>query len=333
MGKYTNTTGVSLPLATWLATDNYDGKSSAPNPYFVSATSLLKSPRQIVLGMRAKPEDESIDVASIIKSRIGNAIHDSIEAAWSTPSRVVKTLESLGYPKSLAERVRVNPDTQSNYVYPVDMIPVYMEQREYKKLGKWTLTGKFDFILDGHLHDFKSTGTFTFVNKTKDDDYIKQGSIYRWLNPTKITDDVMSIDFIFMDWKQASVMQAGYPPSQTVKQDYPLMSFNETENWLKDRLSLIETLELTSEDQLPLCTDSELWRREAQWKYYKSGVVGTRSTRNFDNAAEAYQKQQDDGGMGLVLEIQGAPTACLYCNVSALCTQKDAYIDAGELVL
>jgi hypothetical protein len=208
-----------------------------------------------------------------------------------------------------------------------------MEQRAFKKIGKWTLTGKFDFIIDGHLHDFKSTGTFTFSNKTKDDDYIKQGSIYRWLNPTKITDDTMSIDFIFTDWKQGSVVQHNYPPSQTYKQDFPLMSIEDTEEWLTSRLDLIETFAFQDEDKLPQCTDKELWRRESIWKYYKSGKVETRSTKNFETAAEAYERKTTDGGKGLVLEIKGAPTACMYCNVSSICTQKDAFIHAGELVL
>jgi hypothetical protein len=333
MSKYTNTTGVSLPLAVWLATDNYGGKSKT-NPYSISATGLLKSPRQIILGMRAKPEDEVIDVSGLVQSRIGTAIHSAIENAWTVPKeKLTNTLVSLGYPEDIAKRVKVNPNNSPIENYPEDMIPVYVEQREYKQLGKWTLTGEFDMVFDGALSDTKSTTTFTFSNKTKDEDYIKQGSFYRWLNPTKITKDTMSIDFIFTDFKQNMVGQGNYPPSRTYNQQYQLMSLADTENWIKDRLTLIETLELAPEPDLPFCTDKELWRRESQWKYYKSGVVGARSTKNFDNAADAYQMKQKDGGTGLVLEIAGAPTACLYCNVSSMCTQKDAYISTGELVI
>lgn len=328
MGNYTNSTGVSLPLAVWLATDDYDGKSQV-NPHMISASTLLKSTRQIVLGRRAQQDDE-IDVAGLIKSRIGNAIHDAIERAWNS-EKLHKTISSLGFTDELAKRVYVNPT--EDLVYPDNMIPVYMEQREYKQLGKWTITGKFDFIFDGHLHDFKSTGTFTYVNKTKDDDYIKQGSIYRWLNPTKVTDSTMSIDFIFMDWKQSLAGQGNYPPAQTLKQDFPLLSQDETENWIKDRLDLIDTLDLTAEEDLPFCTDNELWRRESIWKYYSSGQVAARSTKNFDNAADAYARLNQDGNRGLVQEIKGAPTACLYCNVATLCSQKDIYIMNGELVL
>ncbi len=327
MTKYSNNTGISLPVAVWLATDEYDGKRGT-NPYFISATGLLKSPKQIVLGMRADPESEVIDIAGLVKSKIGTAIHDSIEKAWSNPDRLVRTLTSLGHSQTLAERIVVNPVALKD-----GDIPVYMEQRETKQLGKWTLTGKFDMVFNGHLSDIKSTGTFTYVNQTKNDDYIKQGSFYRWLNPNKITEDIMSIDFIFTDFKANMVGTANYPPAQTVNKIFPLMPIDETEKWIKDRLNLIETLELLPEDQLPDCTDEELWRREPTWKYYKSGEISTRSTKNFDNAAEAYARKAIDGGMGLVVEIKGQPTACLYCNVSSMCTQKDAYIASGDLVI
>ena len=331
MSKYTNDTGISLPLAVWLATDNYDGKQKS-NPYQISATSLLKSIRQIILGMRAKPEDEVIDVASIVKSRIGTALHDAIENSWKS-GRLHETIESLGYPKELADRVIINPDKYvfANGTPPLDMIPVYMEQRAYKSVGKWLLTGKFDFIFHGHLHDYKSTSTFVYSNAVKSDDYIKQGSIYRWLNPDKIDKDKMTIDFIFTDWKSSGLNQANYPPSQVLSQQYDLIPIAETHAWVEKRLALIESHENTEEADLPLCNDNELWRSESVWKYYSSGQVAARSTKNFDTAAEAYARKNTDGNKGLVLEVKGAPTACLYCNVASSCSQRSMFVANGDL--
>lgn len=326
--SYSNNTGVSLPIAVWLATDNYGGKSKA-NPYQISATTLLKSPRQIILGMRAKPEDEKIDVADVVKSRIGTALHTAIESAWSSPNdTLMATLASLGISGTVAKNIVINPAAVG-----IDDIPVYLEQRAYKPLGKWSITGEFDFVFNGQVHDFKSTGTFTYSNDTKTDDYIMQGSIYRWLNPSKITSSKIIIDFIFTDWKQSGLAQTNYPPAQTVAKPYPLLSLEETEAFIKSKLDLIESLELTDESELPLCNDKELWRSESQWKYYKSGQVTARSTKNFDNANEAYQRLIQEGSTGLVLEVKGQPTACLYCNVSSMCTQKDGFISSGDLVI
>ncbi len=325
MPKYTNASGISLPMAVWLATDEYDGRSA--EPYTISATGLLKSPRQIVLAMRANPADEKIEVSSLIKSRIGNAIHDAVERAWKS-ERLAKTLLSLGYSENVVSQFEINPAIPSD-----NKIPVYIEQRGYKQLGKWKLTGKFDMVLAGALSDIKSTSTYTYVKGIKDEDYVFQGSFYRWLFPTKITNDVMSIDFIFTDWKASGVGTDNYPPNQIFNKSFALLSPEQTERQIKTKLDLIESLELTEESELPYCNDSELWRGESQWKYYKSGQVTARSTKNFDNAAEAYARKAQDGGTGLVLEIKGQPTACLYCPVADQCTQKDLYIASGELVI
>ena len=148
---YSNNTGISLPIAVWLATDNYGGKSKA-NPYQISATTLLKSPRQIVLTMRADPADEKIDVADVVKSRIGTALHTAIESAWNSPNgTLTATLASVGITDTVAENIVVNPHPD---LLTIDNIPVYMEQRAYKSLGKWTITGEFDFVFNGQLHDF-----------------------------------------------------------------------------------------------------------------------------------------------------------------------------------
>lgn len=326
MTRYVNSTGVSLPLAVWLATDEYDGKRGT-NPYMISATGLLKSVRQIILGMRTDPEDGVIDIAGLVQSRVGNAVHDAVERAWRS-DKLTQTIVSLGYPEDIAQRVVINPDVVTD-----GSIPVYIEQRATKQLGKWTLTGKFDMVTDGALSDIKTTTTFTYVNDTKSEDYILQGSFYRWLNPNKITKDVMSIDFLFTDWKKNMVGSNNYPPSRTLNKSYALRSEQDTESWIQNKLNLIETYELTPEDQLPECNDKELWRNEPSFKYYKGGVVTARSTKNFDTAAEAYARKNADGGMGLVVEIKGSPTACLYCNVSNSCTQKDAYIASGDLVI
>ncbi|MGL5153412.1 MAG: hypothetical protein ACRC9H_00515, partial [Aeromonas veronii] len=39
-----------------------------------------------------------------------------------------------------------------------EQIPVYMERRKTIELDGWTISGKFDFVAEGTLTDFKSTG-------------------------------------------------------------------------------------------------------------------------------------------------------------------------------
>lgn len=323
MRKYLNEGNVPLAVAVFLATDHYDHED-----HTVSATALIKPIRQIILAGRVPQEDTLIDVSNLVKSRLGNAIHDSIERAWKDNYQVALT--ELGYPKRLIERVRVNPTPEMLAADP-DIIPVYMEQRHYKDVAGARVSGKFDFVAEGQVEDFKSTSVFTYMNNTKDDDYILQGSIYRWLAPHIITSDHMRIHYIFMDWQAARSREPGYPPHQITSVAFPLMSLQETEQFVVNKLKQIAFFKDAPEDQLPLCTDKELWRKAPQWKYYKNPQKMSRSTKNFDNQQDAYARLAADGNVGVVVEKPGEVVACKYCPAFSVCSQKDALIADGSL--
>lgn len=326
MSKYANTSAVPLSLAIFLATDNYDHN---PDTNTISATALIKPVRQIVLGARV-PEDMSpVDLVNMVPSRMGTAIHDAIERSWKDNYK--NAMEALGYPKRVIEKIRINPKPEE---LTDGEIPVYMEQREQKQVGKFMITGKYDFIGDGRVEDFKSTSTYTAMNNTNDEKYIWQGSIYRWLNPVIITKDEMAIQFIFTDWSKAKAMQDQKYPQQRIQQRIlPLKSIQETDAFVKRKLGQIEQYWDAPEDQIPLCTDADLWRSEPVFKYYKNPEKRARSTKNFDNRHDATLRMIEDGNVGVVVEQPGQVTACKYCPAFAVCSQKDALIASGDLVL
>ena len=47
-------------------------------------------------------------------------------------------------------------------------IPVYMEQRAYKELLGFKVSGKYDFVAEGKVQDFKSTSTFKHMQVVKE---------------------------------------------------------------------------------------------------------------------------------------------------------------------
>jgi len=112
-------------------------------------------------------------------------------------------------------------------------IPVYMEIRSYKQVGKYKISGKFDFVMNGHLEDFKSTGTFTFVNKTNNVKYPQQGSLYRWLNPDIITDDMMTICYFFTDWKAGLAYDSNYPQHKVLGVKFNLDTLDNTQAFVE----------------------------------------------------------------------------------------------------
>lgn len=319
--NYTNQHNISLALAVFLATDDYDYE-----PNVISATTLLKPLKQIILAKRVKPEDKLVDISQLVSSRMGTAIHTAIEKAWTNPQRALKL---LGYPDSIIERIVVNPKKPKR-----KDIPVYMEIRSYKEVNGVKVSGKFDFVAEGKVQDFKSTSVYTYLNQTNAEKYALQGSIYRWLNPDKITADVMNIHYIFTDWNKAeSLRNDKYPPMRVHTQSYPLMSLEETQVWVERKLQQIEQYLHVDEEMLPPCTDEDLWRKESVWKYYKDPNKTERSTKNFDNPQDALIRLAEDGNVGIIKEVKGQVSACKYCPAFTECKQKDLLIATGELVI
>lgn len=326
--KYSNQLDIPLSIAVFLATDWYD-YSEDPNE--ISATTLLKPVRQVILASRVPAEAGIVDISNLVQSRVGTAIHDGVERAWRENYR--KALKALGYPERVIDRVRVNP-TQEELEMTPDAIPVYIEQRTKKKLGKWTISGKFDLVVDGRVEDVKSTSVFTAMNNTSDEKYSLQGSIYRWLNPEIITKDEIAIQWLFTDWNKLRAMtEPKYPQQRHQQKIFPLLSIQATQAFIERKLNQIEGYWNAPEEEIPLCTDADLWRGEPVFKYYKNPAKTQRSTKNFDTHQEAMLRYIEDGSVGIVKEVPGQVMACKYCPAFPVCTQKDILVAKGELIL
>jgi hypothetical protein len=324
--SYTNNSGVPLPLAIWLTTDGYDHN---PDPKVISATTLIKPIKQLVMASRVPEEEQVTDVSNIIYARIGTAIHTAIEEAWINNYELA--MKILGYPEHIIDRVQINPTDEE--LRP-DSFPVYMEQRVSKEILGYTISGKYDLILEGTVEDYKSTGTYTYIHKSNDKKYALQGSIYRWLEPNKITSDFMNIQYVFTNWTATSpARDPKYPPTQALTYRVDLMSVSQTEKYVTDKLTQLEQLINVPESELPPCNDEDLWRDPPKYKYYKNPAKRARSTKNFDNPADAYLRASQDGGKGIVVEMLGTAKACRYCPAVTICKQAAGYVLDGTLKL
>lgn len=318
----TNTGDISLAMAVWLLHNEYD---YVDKKNYISATGLMKPIRQIILPSRVPPEARTSDVEDFIPRALGHSLHDSIEKSWVKGYE--RSLKLLGYPESVIKRVLINP-TDEELQAADNPIPIYLEQRSFKEFKGYTIGGKFDFVAEGIVQDFKSTTAYSWVYGGKDEDYRLQGSLYRWLNTDKITEDFMRINFIFTDWQKAQASQnPKYPPKRLMYKDIALMSLKETEAWISNKISLIEKYRDAPEEQIPECTDEELWRSDPQYKYYADpNKTSGRSTKNFTDLAEARKFMANEkGGKGVVITVPGEVKRCSYCDAFPICSQKDAY--------
>lgn len=327
--KYTNSLNMPLSLAVYLATDHYDHAAVGEG---LSATTLLKPIKQVILSKRVAGVEGIPDVAGMISSRVGTSIHTGIKDAWL--NNHVQALTDLGYPPAIIKKVVVNPEPGTDLT---GKIPVYLEVRTSKEVCGIKVSGEFDFVAEGNLEDHKSTGVFTYMKQTKDEDYILQGSIYRWLNPDLITGPHIGINYIFMDWSSAQAKQQPdkYPQHRLMQKKYALMSIADTEAYVVNRVQTLLRLWNAPEDLLPPCTDKDLWRSDPQYKYYKkpeNATNGSRSTKNFETLLEANQHKAKDGDVGIVKIVPGEVKACNYCAGAPACKQRKALIASGDLV-
>lgn len=336
----TNNSDIPLGLAVWLLHDEYDYINE---PNYVSVTGLMKPLRHIVLPPRVPPEKRVEDVEDYISRALGHSLHDSIEKAWVKGYE--RSLRLLGHPKSVINRVLINP-THDDLIKVENPIPIYLEQRAFRKITvngiTFTIGGKFDMAAEGIVHDNKSTTAYTWLYGTKDEDYKLQGSLYRWINhkgfhdsectdpilDQRITEDFIRINFIFTDWQKAQAKQnPNYPQKRLLYKDVELMSLEETERWIRNKLTLVSQYKDSPEEAIPECTDEELWRSSPQYKYYADALkTSGRSTKNFDNPLEAKKYMMTEkGGKGVIITIPGEVKRCEYCNAFPICKQKDKY--------
>lgn len=316
----TNNSNIELSLAVWLMYDEYDYVNESN---YISATSLMKPLRQIILPRRIKAE-QTMDLVDLIPTTLGHSLHDSIEKAWVKGHALA--LKKLGYPQSVIDRVLINP-TPEQLAAVKDAIPVYLEQRAIREINGWKVGGKFDMVADGIVHDNKSTSAYTWVYGGRDDEHQLQGSLYRWLNPDKIKEDFIRINYIFTDWQKAQVAQNPKYPDQRLKsKDIPLLSAEATEQWIINKLNLVQKYWDAPEKEIPFCTDEELWKSEDTFKYYADPTkTSGRSTKNFTDKALARAFQAEKGGKGIIITVPGEAKRCGYCAAFDGCTQKDSF--------
>jgi len=320
--KITNKRNLSLPLAVLFSHSDYDASSAEKT---ISATSIMKPLRSIILQMQNTEIQSQVDLVDMIPSVFGSAVHSFAEQAWRTPSTMRAALSAMGIPLDTQKRVIVNPDLTTE-----DIIPIYIERRTEKEIAGWTIRGKFDCCVDGKLADYKTTSVWATIFGSNDEDYKMQGSIYRWLNQDIVTADTISIEKIYTDWSATKARQdSKYPQCRAESIDIQLLSVQATKSWLSGRLVEIDKLLQLNQDQLPMCSNDELWSSDSKWKYYKKPGAA-RATKVYSTSDEANQRLATEG-TGEVIHFPGQVKRCNYCNVQPICTQAQALINEGRL--
>lgn len=319
--KITNKTDVPLALAVGVLADSYDYIN---DPKYLSTTTLLKPVKQVILARRMENQVE--DLADKVNTFIGSAVHSALEHGWENKESRDASLKKLGYKQEVIDSIVINPETPDDSV-----IAVYVEPpRRFKEVNGITIGGRPDLILDGRLHDYKTTSTFKWT-KGDFEDYILQLSIYRWLYEDLVDHENASICFVFKDWKSTQAENnPNYPDSPLKELEISLMSLEETKQYIESRTSTYNKYIEAPEAELPRCTSEELWVDPPKYKYYSNPAkTDGRSSKNFTNQSDA-QEYVAQKGKGIIITEYGKPKRCAYCPAYDICQQRREYFPEEE---
>jgi len=290
--KYTNNHGLPDILVQWLEYDEYDHEDGV-----LSATAIMRPIRATVIMERNK-DDLEIDVTEVIASRYGTAIHDSFEK--------------------------------------VPLKDCIQEKRLYAELDGFRISGKPDILRDlkdgrHQLLDIKSTSVWTVIYGSREHDHILQLSIYRWLaerNGYKVTDDA-EIIYIFTDWSKSKAKKdPDYPQLRCMIKPIKLMSIQEIEDYMKERLLAIGYLVDNPDLKLPECNREELWQQDDKWAVMKRGRKT--AVKVFDNEQDALEMVAREGENTHWVEHRpGKVNRCDYCPARKFCDQYSRLVEEG----
>lgn len=295
--KFTNKMNYPDYVKAWLEHDSYDHEEGV-----LSATRLLAPIRQTILMKRHEAELEC-DVADLIASRYGTAIHESFEHIDMGPS-------------------------------------ILKEQRFWTHVGDQKISGKFDMLVDegdGHrLVDIKSTSVWTYIYGSRDEDFIKQLSILRFIliqNKVNVKGEA-NVVYVFTDWKKSDAKKnPDYPQQRIIMKTIQLEDIVNITAWLFDRVNMIHEFSnpAYTDDTLPECTDEELWRKGDKYAVMKPGRKT--AVKVFDELAMAKEYIQANNLNDCMVEHRkGTVARCNpYCQVRKWCNQYQRLLEEGVI--
>jgi hypothetical protein len=320
MVKYINDIGLHPFLCKVLSHDEYD---ASDDPTVISATSIMKPTRMVALERYYSGSDKEINISGLIPSVFGTALHSLLEVSLNDGNKEV--WKDFGVdPKELE---------------------ILQENRVIKQVPgtKWKVSGKYDLLYrykgsQWRLGDLKTQSVWGVMlsGSEKTEEYIKQLSIYRWLNQDKDIDDIAEIFYWFTDWsKQKARSDSQYPQQRVNSKEIMLWSIRDTETYIREQLRKLD-IALEEIDKFGdcsiKCSDKELWRTEDKYKYYKPNKSGTinykRATKVCDTLEDAQILMSENGG-GDIVKYPGEIKRCNYCSVTEFCSQFKEYKQSG----
>ena len=206
-----------------------------------------------------------------------------------------------------------------------------IEQRLHANVDGWDISGAIDLQRiedDGIIvADYKTTGVWAVMNEKSD--WEQQLNIYAWLveKVKKVPVKKLEIIAIIRDWNRRDAQtKEGYPEAPIKVINVPLWTFQQRENFIKERIHLHSNALFATEtaDDLPECSPSEMWEKPTTWAVRK---IGNKRATTVLNTADQAEAKIEELGKDYQIEVRpGERTRCAnFCQVRDFCSQWKEY--------
>ena len=211
----------------------------------ISVTELMNSPRIVQLRTQHM-EDIETDVSDMVWSLFGSAVHNILEHG-----------------------------KDEHHV---------VEERLFTQFEGWKISGAIDlqevYSVVIHIKDYKVTSAWAVQQEKQE--WMQQLNIYAWLVEKVKQQKVASLQIvgIVRDWSRRDAeTKEGYPQAPIVTLDIPLWDFEVREQYVHERLVQHNEALFARQvgDDLPWCTEEEMWEKPTSYAVKKEGGVRAKS--------------------------------------------------------
>lgn len=145
---------------------------------------------------------------------------------------------------------------------------VISEKRFFARMNGWTVSGAVDLIEGTTLIDYKVTSVYTYIYKSRIEEWTAQGNVNRWLAAQNglTTIDKMENILILRDWAKRDAGRKDYPQVQIVTQPLEVWPIEKAEAYVRERVLLHQKARGSEDKDMPACTDDEMWINEKTGK-------------------------------------------------------------------
>ena len=263
-----------------------------------SASALGKSPREYWLAKRHQGSLES-DVSENVWSLFGSAVHSILESS-ATKDQLV-------------------------------------EQYMKTEINGKSFTGIADCLekCDGgyKIIDYKTTSAWTIIYKDRLVEWERQLNAYAYLFGINDFDvKEISVIAILRDWSRTKAkVDPNYPQSQVLEISLKVWDTVDQLAYIADNIERIEGYKEDADNDLPDCTDAELWKSPAKYAIKKEGRKSAVRVLDSEVDAENYIEVNNLDNKHSIEHRPSKAKKCSYCNARVVCNQYKVMAEKGEV--